>query len=68
MERSGVSTCLEPSIWLWKATDSSVTLAIFDSDMTWKPPESVRIGRSQRMNLCKPPRRATRSAVGRNIR
>ena len=24
--------------------------------MTWKPPESVRIGPSQRMNLCSPPR------------
>jgi hypothetical protein len=34
----------EPSMWLWKVTASSVTLEIFDSDMTWKPPLSVRIG------------------------
>ena len=68
IDRSGVRMCLEPSMWLWKRTDSSVTLAIFDSDITWKPPESVRIGRSQRMKRCSPPSRAIRSAVGRSIR
>ncbi len=55
-------------MWLWKLTASSFTLAILDRDMTWKPPLSVRIGPSQRMNLCRPPRRATRSAPGRSIR
>ena len=64
IERSGDSTWREPSMWLWKVTASSVTLEIFDSDITWKPPQSVRIGLSQRMNRCRPPSRATRSAVG----
>ncbi len=68
IERSGDSTWREPSRWLWKVTASSLTLAILDRDMTWKPPLSVRIGRSQRMNLCSPPSLATRSAVGRSIR
>src|SRR5262245_11221456 len=36
--------------------------------MTWKPPESVRIGSGQFMNLCKPPSAAMRSAPGRNMR
>ena len=36
----------------WKRTPSSLDLAdACDSDMTWKPPESVRIGPSQRMNV-----------------
>ena len=68
IERSGVSTCLEPSRWLAKLTASSVTLEMEARLITWKPPESVRIGRSQRMNLCSPPSRSTRSAVGRSIR
>jgi hypothetical protein len=68
IERSGLSTCLEPSMWLEKVTASSVTLLIPDRLITWKPPLSVRIGLSQRMNLCSPPRRFTRSAVGRSIR
>ena len=36
--------------------------------MTWKPPESVRIGPGQFMNLCRPPSAATRSAPGFSIR
>ncbi|MNT92595.1 hypothetical protein D3C72_2339080 [compost metagenome] len=51
MERSGVRTCLEPSMWLEKVTASSVSLEMPDRLMTWKPPESVRIGLSQRMKL-----------------
>ena len=39
-----------------------------ESDMTWKPPESVRIGSGQFMNLCKPPSAAMRSAPGRSMR
>ena len=35
-----------------------------DSDITCKPPESVRIGSGQRMNVCSPPSAATRSAPG----
>ena len=38
------------------------------SDITWKPPESVRIGIGQFMNLCRPPSAAMRSAPGRSIR
>jgi hypothetical protein len=68
MERSGESTCREPSMWLWKVTASSFTLEILASDITWKPPLSVRIGPSQRMKRCSPPSRATRSAPGRSIR
>jgi len=55
-------------MWLWKVTASSRTLLILERDITWKPPESVRIGPVQPMNLCSPPSRATRSAVGRSIR
>ncbi len=44
MERSGVSTWVEPSIWDWKVTPVSSILRRADRDMTWKPPESVRIG------------------------
>jgi hypothetical protein len=36
--------------------------------ITWKPPESVRIGRCQFMKRCSPPSRAIRSAPGRSIR
>ena len=35
------------------------------SEKTWKPPESVRIGRCQAMKSWRPPKRATRSAPGR---
>ncbi len=55
-------------MWLWKVTASSVTLEILARDMTWKPPESVRIGPSHRISLCSPPSRFTRSAPGRSIR
>ena len=51
-----------------KVTASSVSFEMPDSDMTWKPPESVRIGLSQRMNRCSPPSRCIRSAPGRSIR
>ena len=68
MDRSGESAWRDPSRWLWNVTPVSSTLAILDSDMTWKPPLSVRIGRSQPMNRCNPPSLRTRSAVGRSIR
>ena len=35
---------VEPSICDWKVTPVSSILRSCDSDMTWKPPESVRIG------------------------
>ncbi len=62
MARSGVSKWREPSMWLWKTTPSSLKRRILASDITWKPPESVRIGPSQPMKRCRPPSRATRSA------
>ena len=68
IERSGEIVCREPSMWDWNVTPSLVILRIFDRLMTWKPPLSVRIGPFQPMNLCRPPRRATRSAPGRSIR
>ena len=54
MERSGVSMWREPSRCDWKRAPSSVISRIFDRLMTWKPPESVRIGPSQRMNAVQP--------------
>ena len=33
--------------------------------MTWKPPELVKIGSGQFMNVCRPPSAAMRSAPGR---
>ncbi len=68
MDRSGVSMCLAPSKCERKATPSSLIFLRPASDMIWNPPESVRIGHGQRMNACKPPSRATRSAPGRSIR
>ena len=67
-ERSGVSTWREPSMGLAKVAASSVTLVSLDRDMTWNPPESVRIGPLQPLKRCRPPRRWTRSAPGRSIR
>ena len=57
-----------PSMWDWKVTPSGSIFRSFDSDITWKPPESVRIGPGQSMKRCNPPRAATRSAPGRSIR
>ncbi len=42
----GVSSKREPSTWLAKVTPCSVSLRSLASDMTWKPPESVRMGRT----------------------
>ena len=64
----GREQCVEPSMCDWKATPSSVILRSFDRLMTWKPPESVRMGPSQRMKRCRPPSLAMRSAPGRSIR
>ena len=66
--RSGVSSTIAPSICERKVTPSSSILRSSDSDITWKPPESVRIGRGQFMNVCRPPSAAIRSAPGRSIR
>jgi hypothetical protein len=61
--RSGDRNSSVPSICERKRTPSSLILRSPDSDITWKPPESVRIGRSQPMNRCKAaePRNAFRT-------
>ncbi len=68
MARSGVNSIMAPSRWERKVTPCSSTLRKAASDITWKPPESVRIGCGQRMKVCSPPSAATRSADGRSIR
>ena len=62
------SSWLLPSMWLLKVTPCSSSLRNWASDITWKPPLSVRIGPSQAMKRCSPPSFATRSAPGRSIR
>ena len=66
--RSGDNSTVAPSRCERKVTAFSSILRNFDSDMTWKPPESVRIGCGQFMNVCRPPSAAIRSAPGRSIR
>ena len=68
VELSGVSRCAVPSRWERKVTPSASILRSPDSDMTWKPPESVRIGPGQSMKRCRPPNSATRAAPGRSMR
>ncbi len=68
MERSGVNSNIAPSRCERKVTPVSSSLRSPESDITWKPPESVRIGCGQFMNLCSPPSAAMRSAPGRSIR
>ena len=52
---SGVKTCLEPSMWLWKVTPASRIFLSPESENTWKPPESVRMLPSQLEKRCSPP-------------
>ena len=66
--RSGVSATIAPSICERNVTPFASSLRSSDSDMTWKPPESVMIGCGQFMNVCSPPSLAIRSAPGRSIR
>ena len=44
IERSGVRTWVVPSMCDWKVTPVSSIFLKDVRDMTWKPPESVRIG------------------------
>ena len=67
IERSGVISTVAPSTSLWKRTPRS-EISAFGSENTWKPPLSVRIGPSQRMNACSPPSFATSSSPGRSAR
>ena len=64
MARSGDSSTMAPSRCERKVTPCSSSLRKSDSDITWKPPESVRIGSGQFMKACRPPSAAMRSAPG----
>ena len=66
--RSGVRRIGVPSRCEAKVTPSSSTVRSRPRLKTWKPPESVRIGPSQAMKACRPPRRAIRSSPGRKVR
>ena len=68
MECSGVNRCVVPSRWLLKVTPPSSITRSSPRLTTWKPPESVRMGLSQPMNVCSPPRRWIRSWPGRRYR
>ena len=66
--RSGPSSIIAPSRCERNVTAFSSSLRNCDSDITWNPPESVRIARGQLMNAWSPPNAAMRSAPGRSIR
>ncbi len=66
--RSGVKRCVEPSMWLRKVTPSSSIVLMSESENTWNPPESVRIGRFHPWKRCSPPISRTTSCPGRRYR
>ena len=68
IERSGDNSTFMPSMCERNVTARSLTLRRSDSDITWKPPESVSIGPFQPVKVCRPPSAAMRSAPGRSIR
>ena len=69
MLSSGVQRMRAPSYSMArKLTPSFVSFMNSLCENTWNPPESVRMGPFQRMNLCTPPISATRSAPGRMAR
>ena len=69
MLTSGVSSSLSPLTGDWKATPSSLTLALAPSDQTWKPPLSVRIGRGPAFEAVQPAEaRDARRCPGRSQR
>ena len=61
---SGPIKILRPSTWELKYTPSSLIFLKPASENTWKPPESVRIGLSHTINLCRPPIFLTTSSPG----
>ena len=65
---SGVKSRFDPSMWLRNSTPSSAIVRSVSSEKTWKPPESVSIGPSHRMNACSPPIARTSSSPGRRWR
>ncbi len=68
MTFSGVKRCSLPSMCERKVTPSSSSRRRAASEKTWNPPESVRIGPSQPITRCRPPRRTIRSSPGRRSR
>jgi len=65
MADSGVKRWRVPSKGLRKSTPSSSTRRMSLRLKTWKPPLSVRMGRSQAMKPWMPPNRSISSAPGR---
>ena len=55
MDSSGPMKILCPSMWEAKVTPSSRIFRKEARENTWNPPESVRMGPSQSMNLWSPP-------------
>ena len=68
IDSSGLRKTFEPSTGEAKVTPSSVILRLCASEKTWNPPESVRIGRFQPMNRCRPPKSPITSRPGRRNR
>ena len=66
MEISGERKSLSPLIGLLKVQPSSVSLRMSDSENTWKPPESVKIGLFQPIKSCRPPNCSMTSRPGRS--
>ena len=64
IEVSGEKKSLSPFKWFLNVTPSSVIFLFSANEKTWNPPESVRIGPSQFINLCNPPAFSTMSAPG----
>ena len=64
IDSSGDESSLSPFRGLRNSHPSSVSLRMPDSEKTWNPPESVKIGLSQPMKRCRPPKRFTTSVPG----
>ena len=52
---SGVKSKASPLYWFLNLTPSSVISFLLAKLNTWNPPESVKIGPFQFINLCNPP-------------
>ena len=68
MDSSGPRKTGLPSMGDLNLTPASVMRRMAPRLKTWKPPESVRIGRDQCMKRCSPPRCPMVSVPGRSIR
>ena len=62
---SGVKRWVEPSRWDLNVTPSASMRRVSLRLKTWKPPLSVRMGPSQAMKRCSPPRSRMSSSPGR---